>query len=284
MTRLFLMCSLGLLVQGCNLVVAGDETQCATDADCDARGFANATCVESVCLSSGSSAWSCLGNLEEETPDPTKTVEFDIDLVYAVGGAAVSMQTVVDICDKLDPPCVNSPNLPKGLHPDGNGKVEVSVPEGFDGYVQISGPDLVDSRVYVGRPLLGPPSVEAVQLLSESDFNLLATLANDEPDPMRGSAIVLVVNCKGDGGGGVRFESPSIDDETTPFYLINQQPVTPPTATVTDGDGFGGYFNMPLGAAVVRGLRDDDDAFIGESSFQILPETISYVLVAPTPQ
>ncbi len=287
MTRLFLICSLALFAQGCNLVVAGDDAQCSVDDDCTARGFQDAACVEQVCVSTVSSdpVWGCLDNLDVETPDPSKTISFDIDLVYAVGGAAVSMSTVVDVCDKLDLNCeANTPGLPRGLNPDGNGNVDITVPEGFDGFVQVTGPNLVDSRVYVGRPLFEPPSVEAVQLLSPSDFDLLATLAGDPPDPMRGTSIVLAIDCSGDGAGGIRFESNNADADTTAFYLVNQQPVTPPTTTSTDGDGFGGFFNMPVGPAVVRGIREDDDRYIGESSFQILAETISYVLVSPTPQ
>lgn len=286
--RLFLMASGVLLAQACTAVVAGDDAQCNTDDECVARGFTDAACVDQVCVETqvmDDPVWGCLGTVVEPVPDPSRSVAFDIALVYAVGGAPVGTDTVIDICDKLDITCVDDdPLYPKGLHPDAAGSIEVVVPEGFDGFVQVTGPELVDSRIYVGRPIVEPPSVEEVQLLSPDDFGLLATLAGDEPDPTRGSAIVLVLDCKGDGVSGVRFETPTSDDETVQFYLINQAPAPTPTATATDKDGFGGFFNLPVSSAVVRGFREVDDAFIGESSFQILAETISYVLVAPTPQ
>lgn len=290
MYRLFLLTCGVWLAQGCTAIVAGDETQCASDDDCAARGFDGAACVERVCVEAEPEEeqdpiWGCLGEVVEPTPDPTKTVEFEMRLAYAVGGAAVGTSTVVDVCDKLDVTCTNTdPGLPKGLNPDANGVVDVAVPEGFDGFVQVTGPNLVDSRIYVGRPLVGPPPVQEVQVLSPMDLELLATLAGDDPDPTRGTAIVLAIDCSGDGAGGVRFETPNADDETLQFYLINQSPTVPPTATATDKDGFGGFFNLPVASAVVRAFRDEDDAFIGESSFQVLAETISYVLVAPTPQ
>jgi hypothetical protein len=275
-----------VLAQGCTVIVAGDEEQCASNEDCVARGFENASCVEQVCVAAEEvTPWGCLGNVVEPTPDPSRSVAFDIRLAYAVGGSAVSTDTVVDVCDKLDITCVDAdPKYPKGLHPDPGGIVDVVVPEGFDGFVQVTGPNLVDSRIYVGRPIVGPPSVKEVQMLSPTDFDLLATLAGQAPDPARGTAIVLAVDCRGDGAGGVRFETPNADAETLPFYLINQSPTVPPTATATDKDGFGGFFNLPLSSAVVRAFREEDDAFVGESSFQILADTISYVLVAPTPQ
>ena len=63
--------------------------------------------------------------------------------------------------------------------------------------------------------------------------------------------------------------SPNADAASLEFYLINQAPTTPPTATATDVDGFGGFFNLPVSAAVVRAYRDSDDVYIGESSFHV---------------
>jgi hypothetical protein len=116
------------------------------------------------------------------------------------------------------------------------------------------------------------------------EYELLARLAKKPADPTRGTAILLAVDCSGDSASGVRFEVPTSDDQSQEFYLINQGPVTPPTATATDVDGFGGYFNLVPSAAVARAFREKDDTYIGESSFEVLANTLSYVLVAPTPK
>ncbi|MEQ9319477.1 MAG: hypothetical protein RIF41_09985 [Polyangiaceae bacterium] len=293
MSRLFLIAGGALLVQACTVVVAGDDQQCSADVDCADRGFVNAVCAEQVCIEDEEiivtdPVWGCLGNVEEPTPDLTKTVSFDVRLAYAVSGAAVSTDTVIDVCEKLDPNCTaNSPDFPKGLNPDPNGVVELTVKEGFDGFVKITGasPDvLVDSRVYVGRPIVEIPTVEEIQLFAPIDLQALASTAMQTPDPTRGTAIVLIQDCSGDGVGGVRFETPAADSDTLEFYLINQFPTPPPEATTTDADGFGGFFNVPVGPSVMRAFRDEDDTYVGESSYQILADTISYVLVAPTPQ
>lgn len=286
MLRVLLIAGGVLLAQACTAVVNGGEEQCASDQDCADRGFAGAICVEQTCQPLAiDPVWGCLGNVTEPEPDPTRTVEFSILLTFAVGGGTASQDTVVDACDKLDIACTgNNPDLPTGIRPDAEGMITMAVPEGFDGFVQIIGPEIVDSRVYVGRPLVGPPPVDAIELFRPGDIELLATLTGEEPDPTRGSAVVLAIDCSGEGAGGVRFETPNADDSTIAFYLINQAPALPPAATATDLDGFGGFFNLPAGAAVVRAIRDEDDVFIGESSFQVLADTISYVLVAPTPR
>jgi hypothetical protein len=287
--RSVLTACLTLLAQGCTALVSAGEEQCASDGDCTSRGFANAACVEQVCVERegvvDDPIWGCLGNVVEPEADPTQLIEFPIRLAYAVGDAPLGPETVIDVCDKLDITCAGTdPKYPKGLAPGPDGVVDVVVPEGFDGFVRIQNPDIVDSRVYVGRPIVEPPSVKEVRLLSPSDYSVLSTLAGKSLDPERGTAIVLAVDCQQVAVGGVRFESPNADADSVEFYLINQSPTIPPTATATDPDGFGGFFNMPPSSAVVRSFRDADDAFVGESSFQILPNTLSYVQVAPTPQ
>lgn len=272
--------------QACSVVLSPGEVQCESDADCVERGFAEGVCESSVCVEPEiiDPIWGCLGNVEEPEPDPSQTVTLAVRLAFATDGLPLPSDAVVDVCDKLDIECtVMSPDYPKGLAPGANGVVDLEVRQGFDGFVRISHPDIVDSRVYVGRPVITPPKVEEIQLLRPNEYAALAALAQDTPDPTRGTAILLSGDCQGEAVGGVRFTIATADADSTEFYLINQGPVLPPSATSTDADGFGGYFNLPVGATVAKALRADDDVYIGESSFQVLAETISYVLVLPTP-
>lgn len=287
MFRLVASVGLALGCLGCTAVVSADEEQCESATDCEARGFAGASCVEKVCVQAAidDPIWGCLGNVEEPTADPSKTVAFPIRLAFASDGTPVPTAAVIDVCDKLDIACTgNDANLPKGLSPGADGIIEIEVPEGFDGFVRVTHPEIVDSRVYVGRPIVEPPSVKEVQLFRPDEYSALTTLAGQSPDPERGTAIVLVVDCQPEAVGGVRLEIPTADADSVEFYLINQSPTIAPTATETDKDGFGGYFNLPAGSAVVRAFRAEDEAFVGESGFQILANTLSYVQVAPTPQ
>ena len=269
------------------MLVSAAEEQCASDEDCTARGFENASCVDQLCVEVvvEDPIWGCLGNVVEPTPDPTLFVQFPMKLVYATDGSPLETDAVVDVCDKLDIDCANTdPKFPKGLSPDAEGMIDVVVPEGFDGFVRVTSAEIVDSRIYVGRPIVVAPSVKEIQLLRPIEYEALSIIAGNEPDPTRGTAIVLAVDCQGIAAGGVHLETPNADSGSTEFYLINQAPTVPPTATATDKDGFGGFFNLPVSSAVVRAFRAEDDVFIGESSFQILADTISYVQVAPTPQ
>lgn len=280
-----------LATAGCTVVLSPGEKQCETADDCTARGFTGAVCNAGVCEEAPvvDPTWGCLGNVVETTPDKTKTVDLAIGLVFA-GSKAPVTEVTVDVCDKLDVQCMGmATGFPKGIKPDAKGIVSFSVLQGFDGFVRITADDpmnkqVVDSRVYVGRPLITAPEIKEVWLLPPSDYQLLAAAAKLTVDPTRGTAILLAHDCQGNGGSDVVFKSSSADAESTQFYLVNQFPATPPAASATDVDGYGGFFNMPTGPALAQTYLAKDDTFIGESSFQILADTISYVLIAPTPK
>lgn len=271
---------------GCTFVLSPDEAQCDVDADCSDRGFADATCVEGLCTAGtggGSDlVWGCLGNVQEPVADPSQTVALTVRLAFASGGEPLDGGTV-DFCDKLDVECTSmSPDFPKGLVPDSNGVVTANVRQGFDGFARIEHPDIVPSRVYVGRPIVTLPKVKEIQLLRPGEYSALANIAMGNVDPTRGTAILLVVDCQGDSASGVQFTTPGADAQTLAFYLINQAPVA--SATATDRDGFGGFFNLPPSPTLARATRASDNAYVGESSFEIRAGTISYVQIAPTPQ
>ena len=267
---------------GCTVLLAPGEQQCETTQDCTNRGFSGAVCTANVCQVMVDPIWGCLGHVVEPVPDPTMKVTFAEKLTYT-DQSPVTMATV-DVCDKLDLDCTSTdPDYPKGLMPGPDGTVNLTVIQGFDGFVRISGPTVMDSRVFVGRPIVTPPSVKSVRLLEPSEYQLLAGYAKQVVDPTRGTAILLAVDCSDNSASGVSFTCAAADSGSQAFYLINQAPTPPPTATSTDVDGFGGYLNLPVGLTVAQSYRASDDTLVGQSSFDVLANTISYVQIAPTP-
>jgi hypothetical protein len=307
----FALVSLLLLVGGCSLAISPGEEQCEVDADCDARGFDGAVCEAGVCAPQcevdadceargfdgnaceagkcvvvNDPSWGCLGNVAEPEPDPSIPLTIQFRLAYATDSTLPVVGATVDICSKLDLECMNdSPGFPKGLMSDADGVLRIDTRQGFDGFVRIAHPEIVDSRIYVGRPLLEQPKTEEIRLLKPLEYEVLANSAGGaQVDPTRGTAIVLGLDCQGLAGSQLRFSTASADAQTIPFYLVNQAPQQPPQAIETDPDGFGGFFNLPTGPTVVVAVRGTEETFVGRSSVDILANTISYVQVAPTPQ
>lgn len=266
---------------GCTLVLDPGEQQCKVDADCQPH-LPGGTCSAGVCVKPVDPVWGCLGNVVEPLPDPTQKVTITEQLTDT--SQAPVTDATIDICAKLDVDCTSSdPNYPKGLHPDAQGSLTFSVIQGFDGFIRITATSFMDSRVYVGRPVVTPPAVKSVRLIQTSEYGAIAGFAKQTVDPTRGTAILYAVDCSGLAAGGVSFASPNADANSASFYLINQLPTLPPTATSTDKDGFGGIFNLPTGPAVATTTRASDQRPVGQSSFAVLANTISYVQIAPTP-
>ncbi len=280
-----------LFVSGCSVALSSDEKQCEVDADCADRGFEGAVCEAAVCVASEEPdpvdpSWACLGNVTEPEPDPSIPLVIEFRLAYATDSTIPVPGATVDVCATLDLACTNdTPGFPKGLMSGSDGVLRIETKQGFDGWVRVTHPDIVDSRIYVGRPLFEQPKTKEIRLLKPSEYELLANVAGGAMvDETRGTAIVLGLDCEGLPGSQLRFASPSADAQTIPFYLINQSPQRPPQAVETDSDGFGGFFNLPVGPSVVRAVRGEEATYVGESSLQIVANTISYVQVAPTPQ
>ena len=154
-----LLLATGVATAGCTVLLDPGQQQCQTTSDCTARGFAGAVCTANVC-EKVDPVWGCLGNVVEQVPDPTKTVTFVEQLTFT-DQSPVTMATV-DVCAKLDLECAQiDPNYPKGLTPGADGSVSLTVIQGFDGFIRITGPQIVDSRVFVGRPIVTAPSVNS---------------------------------------------------------------------------------------------------------------------------
>ncbi len=275
---------------GCSVVLDPGEAQCTTTADCTARGFKNAACMANVCQMAAppdagapDPIWGCVGHVPVPNPDTNKKVTITEQLVLALDGSPVTDVTC-DVCDKLDYNCTGTnPDFPKGLHPDAKGNVSAAVVQGFDGFVRITGGTTLDSLVFIGQPLIKPPSVKIIQLLRPMDYTTIAMVAGLKVDMTHGTAILEGVDCEGLPMSGISFKTNVKDSETAAFYLINMLPQEPPMATATDTDGYGGFFNLPPGSAVATSSRESGKQCIGDSSFRIEPYTISYVLVAPSP-
>lgn len=295
---------------GCSVILQPGESQCQTTKDCEARGFAGAVCKEGLCTTQCQSdqdcadlgltghtcksgaceepppdpIWGCLGSVVEPIADPSKMVEFDVPLKNSTDSTPVTNVTV-DTCDKLDFMCTGSnPAFPKGLKPDANGIMHMSLFEGFDGFVRITSPDFMEGRLFPGRPIVKPLALAEVKLVKPADYEFLASFAMKQADPTRGTAILYGVNCQAKAGIGVRFSVPTADTNSAEFYLVNLVPTAYPTAKATDSGGFGGFFNLPVGQSLVTATRAVDQAYIGESGFQVFANTISYVMIAPTPK
>lgn len=226
--------------------------------------------------------WGCLGQIAEPTPDPRQSVDLTLQLWFATSASDPVTSGIVDVCAIDDITCEGTdPDLPTGLSLDGEGRVTVTVAEGFDGYLRVGDPEIIDSRFYVGKPIVESGELQ-FSLFRPNEFETLTEAAGISLNPARGVAMIMALDCQSNPATGVRYEFSDLGPEGTPFYFNDALP--DPTRTVTNEDGGGGACNLPPGAMSVSSYLDEDGAFIGAANLHIRANTISYLQLGPTPR
>lgn len=143
-----------LFLVGCQVILVTDKKQCASNADCVAKGGANLVCVESVCrvpadaglgdaASDGGEPWACLANppgkpLEDRSKLLLKRYRY---VVYSQDDCEHNRAVPdmsVKLCSQRDVGCQNPVEVAQS---DCDGYFNLNaVYEGFEGYLLVTPP------------------------------------------------------------------------------------------------------------------------------------------------
>jgi len=272
--RFFLAASASLLAS-CSLIVDAERVQCRTKADCTARGgaFADAICVESVCQIDP--AWACLS----ATPTTsTQEPPYKVTLLLrdVVDQSPFKGSAQAKLCRKLDVDCAAP--VASATSGDG-GTVTFSVEvKGFSGYAKVQADGIVPTLYFfnpsIDRDTTVPVSLPTVQ----QNQGLLFTLGHPAA-PGHGNVVISSEDCTGAPGIGVSYSTPNADAMTVPFYTVQSLPST--AAMATDGAGFGGLVNVPVGAATVVANLASTRVELAKVSLLVQEGAITYSTVGP---
>jgi len=288
------------LASSCVVVLEGEDQQCSTDADCKARGFDGAACIENVCRSpstgqggaggqigdggSGGEVtdpkWGCVGNVQWDEPTE-EVIPITAKLVDLIGEQAIPGASA-KTCPPLDIDC-QSPH-DEGIS-DADGLLKVNAHYGFRGYTLIEPPaefsDMAPAIIWNNPPLYEETDEigEAVHLASEGDIAGAALLAGATLNPERGHVFGLTVDCMGITGG-VSLATDTVSPDTVGYYIVGSLPSK--TATETDFNGNAGFINLPEGLVTISGAATGIGKY-GEVSVLVKAGHVTYVAVAPSP-
>lgn len=182
-------------------------------------------------------------------------------------------------CHKLDTAC-ESP-LRDDLVSDGAGRMTLSVPAGFDGYLESTSTEIMPFLYFFYPPVTADREVPAVPILRASAMSTFANLVGSELMPDRGHFLARVYNCLGQTADGVSLSSPEGDSATLPFYMIKGIPSAKVSAT--DSSGNGGLLNLRPGSATLMGKLDNGNS-TGLLSATVRPGRITYTAMVPAPR
>jgi len=239
-----------------------------------ALGDCTATKCAASCIAP---QWTCLENPVGPGSPPPITVTFSLS--DYMSGKGIGGLSIVG-CSFKDHACTQPTAVP-AVTTDANGFARVSLPNGFGGYLQVSGNLYGDILVFL------PPSSRDLAIAWPLPTLTVAAAAIGQvatPDAEDGTLLAIAHDCAGSPAGGVHFTlSPSAN--ATPFYFQGQ--VVSPTPTETSNPGgfaAGGFVNVQADAELSLGAE------VVENSLPYVPQTVfvrqgglSYVWMGATP-
>lgn len=263
------------LTSGCSLVVDSDRVQCATDADCSARGeaFVGSTCVDSVCVAGA--RWSCLEH--PPAPPPTGGMFQAPFIVQHLVTQQPLPGVRARLCRRIDVTCASP--IGDELVTDASGQVTFSVAGGFDGYVAFDGPDIIHGLFFFNPPVATDLPQAMISIGSTEVIALLALQAGAVQEPDRGVVLLGARDCMGAPAPGVTFDVSGSDPGAVTFY--SKQGLPSGDAVQTDSAGYGGLLNAAAGSVTFTATLAETGQRIGSVTLLAQENAITYGSVGP---
>lgn len=286
---------------GCQVALDVEREQCEVDQDCVGLLGRSYMCSdEQVCVQQHSSPPEDAGSGDASTgSDPKKwaCLKQMRRVVIPQSGRVISMRLsatdFVDLtsppgltaraCNPTDVPC-NRP-LIEGVVPDDEGYlVFAELPHGFQGYVQLSAPDFVDSLRFTNRPYTGNEMPEGTTMLTVDSLNSISKGGGEAFDESKGVVLVLVYDCEGHAASGVRIVQLDASSDEHPFYFESTLPDRDRETTVISTQltrtmaplAVGGYSRVNPGYVTMVGVLEETGEEIGRVTVQVRALTISF--------
>lgn len=249
---------------------AGGPAVCSSDGQCKQAGAPR--CLRGTCVSTElAERWIC-----EDEPEPSSSerIRFSFDVMEFVARAAPA-NLVASACRNNDPSC--SEPLAVFTDSEGTGHVELELPNGFLGFIQVES-DALTALSYITKPLRNDLQGRVLQVSAMSTVDLLSTIDGTVFDTTKGIALLEAFDCSGSPSGGVHFQESR--GTAHPFYIVNHTPNSDVTSSVYDAENDvadGGFINVDPGFVTFSARLGVDGLMLGEFNAQVRPRAITFV-------
>lgn len=246
------------------VVECSDSSGCPGDLECregqclpwrkmvgDEPGSAStgSVCVDSMCEFPGETAWHCLAEEAPPSSVDSRQVRLIVPITNAVSGKPLVGLAAL-VCATPDVECLQP--VAEAVA-DENGKLNIRLDAGFNGYLRFDDPDVKPTLFFLSRPI-AQDVVVALALLPSDTGNVVLQVPLD---PERELIDVFVKDCDGSPGVGVTLSSPDGDEQTTSLYSVDGRLFFSDTIKRTGENGLGQLMNLPRGIVRVVGRLED---------------------------
>lgn len=242
-------------------------------------GAANPAQASTLAVTSSTTGadWSCLGAVARTPPASAVGA---VRLVYSL--QVLDIATLrpgsgifVRACGLTDLECEQPLSEPVAVKADG--WVDIPLFEGFTGYLEITGPEVLPGVVVLSDPLTEDSAPGYPYLiLSAAVLGALGRAVNVPVDPALGLVSIRVFDCQGVTAPGVRLTKLG---PGAPWYFVSGLPSSVEQAT--DSEGFGGFANSPPGLSQVDALTAEGVSVSGALNMMVRPGWVSHSFLHP---
>lgn len=179
-------------------------------------------------------------------------------------------------CNRFDLECAAPVAGPLELGADN--RFHLPLPQGFDGYLELTSPAIIPSLYVFSRPLMADVEDEFI-VVSLATARGLAASSSVQLDPALGLVAVRARDCQGELTAGVQFSN---DKGGTAFAFVDGLPVV--GYDETNDEGLGGFLNVPLGTVVLQGQEVMSGRVSGTATVLLRASWIAIVELDPRPR
>ena len=220
--------------------------------------------------------WGCLDQMETPRAVALRpTVSFSLHL-YDPTTRATPPQSSVRACNRFDLDCAAPVDGP--AEPAQDGLIHLSLPQGFAGFLEVTSPAIIPA-LYFFNPALESDRQDEFIVVGLDTARALASSGNVALDPELGMIAVRTMDCTGELSGGVQFSN---DKGGVPFAFVDGLPVV--GYVVSNGDGIGGFVNVPPGLVVLQGQEAGSSRLSGKASVLVRKGWFAYGDLNPAPE
>jgi hypothetical protein len=259
----------------CSVLIDTTDKQCSSDADCTNLGeaFAGSVCTANVCTKPEvQGPLSPLGcPVIDASPDPTVMLTFSVS--FAAAPPMNAQPFAIKACRRLDTPCA----APVGMTSADPGKqIELEVPTGFQGFLQVTNPDpdTKSAMVFLGLPAQQDTRFWDLTIPRNGDVTLIGYATDTVIDPTLSTLIMIARDCDRMPLAGVEATNST---GGTGFYFLAMAPDK--TLMATTDEGAAGFTNVPAGTAILGGTFNGH--LVSPTSVEARSGWFSYAEVFP---
>lgn len=161
---------------------------------------------------------------------------------------------------------------------EGTGDIELELPLGFMGFLELKSDDTLTALWYLTEPLADDTVNKDLLLVSPLTLSSLALITGYDIDTSKGLAILEAFDCDRVSLGGVHFDESKGTGQ--PFYIVDEAPNVDASVTKRDDVNdiaIGGFINVEVGFVGFEARLGPSGPLLNEFNARIRANTITYI-------